>query len=60
MASILDIYNKSDFKNLPDKTKDKTPIDADGGKDLSTNEDALKKARGGTLNEKKYSDNKPQ
>ena len=60
MASILDIYNKSDFKNLPDKTKDKTPLEADGGPDLSTNEAALKKARGGALNEKKYSDSKPE
>jgi hypothetical protein len=28
--------------------------------DLSTNEAALKKARGGVLNEKKYSDSKPE
>jgi hypothetical protein len=60
MASILDIYNKSEFNKLPDKTKDKTPLDADGGKDLSTDESALKKARGGVLNEKKYSDSKPE
>ncbi len=60
MASILDIYKKSDFNKLPDSSKDKTPIEADGGKDLSKNESALEKARGGKLNEKKYTDSKPQ
>lgn len=60
MASILDMYNKSDYKNLPDKTKDKTPLEEDGGLDLSRDEAKLKQARGGTLNEKKYTDSKPQ
>jgi hypothetical protein len=60
MASILDMYKKSDFNKLPDKSKDKTPIEADGGPDLSKNESALEKARGGKLNERKYTDSKPQ
>lgn len=49
-------------KNLP-KTgkidtvgKDKTPIEPDGGLNLSTNESKLLKARGGKLNQIKYSD----
>jgi hypothetical protein len=56
MSDILAIYEKSQFNSLPDKKADKTPIDADGGLDLSTNEAALKKARGGELNDNKYSD----
>jgi hypothetical protein len=56
MSDILAIYEKSQFNSLPDKTKDKTPLDTDGGLDLSTNEAALKKARGGELNDKKYSE----
>lgn len=56
MSSILEIYEKSQYNSLPDKKADKTPLEADGGLDLSTNEAALKKARGGELNEKKYSE----
>lgn len=55
MASILDLYKKSNFAKLPNAGGDKTPISVDGGKDLS-NEQTLAKARGGKLNEKKYSD----
>ena len=55
MASIEELYNKSDFSKLPNKSLDKTPIELDGGKDLR-NEENLAKARGGKLNEKKYSD----
>jgi hypothetical protein len=58
MASILELYEK----HLPAtgkidlKGNDKTPINADGGKNLSKDEKALKKARGGALNSLKYSD----
>ena len=38
------------------KGGDKTLIEADGGLDLSKDEAALKKARGGKLNIKPYSD----
>lgn len=38
------------------KGGDKTLIEADGGLDLSKNESALLKARGGKLNTKPYSD----
>jgi len=57
MASIKDLYDKSDFSKYPLGTKlDKTPIEADGGKDLSKDEKALEKARGAKLNLKNYSD----
>lgn len=58
MASILDIYKKTPPKTGLVNTKggDKTPINADGGKDLSKDESKLTKARGGKLQEKKYSD----
>lgn len=55
MASIEELYKKSEFAKLADKSKDKTPIDLDGGKDLR-NPANLEKARGGKLAEKKYSD----
>jgi hypothetical protein len=55
MASIEELYNKSEFEKVGKSKNDKTPIDLDGGKDLS-NEENLAKARGGKLNEKKYSD----
>lgn len=56
--AILDLYNKNTPKTGKANTKggDKTPIEADGGLNLSKNEKALKKARGGELNSKKYSD----
>ena len=49
-------------KNPPANSKantkggDKTPIEADGGLDLSKDEAKLKQARGGKLNTKLYSD----
>jgi hypothetical protein len=55
MASLIDIYKASKYATTPDKGKDKTPINADGGKNLSKDEEALAKARGGKLNEKPYS-----
>jgi hypothetical protein len=51
------------LKQTPPKTSnanikggDKTLIEADGGLDLSKDEKALLKARGGKLNNKPYSD----
>lgn len=58
MASILDIYTKTPPKTgkLDSKAKDKTPINPDGGLNLASDDTKLQKARGGKLNEKKYSD----
>lgn len=58
MASIIDIYKKSTPKQGIANTKggDKTPINADGGRNLSADETRLTKARKGVLNIKKYSD----
>lgn len=57
MASIEELYKKSDFAKLPSK-KDRTPItDKDFDlKKLSVSDANLEKARGGKLNQKKYSD----
>ena len=55
MASIEELYKKSEFAKLGSSTSDKTPVSLDGGKDLS-NEEKLAKARGGKLADKKYSD----
>ena len=38
------------------KGGDKTPLEADGGLDLSKDEAKIKQARGGKLNSKPYSD----
>tara|TARA_Y100000389_G_C17132735_1_gene351041 strand:- start:169 stop:357 length:189 start_codon:yes stop_codon:yes gene_type:complete len=59
MASIKDLYDKSDFSKLADKGKDKTPISAGDFdlKKLSKDEKALAAARGGKLNQKPYSSN---
>jgi len=57
MASIQELYEKSEFSKLADKSKDKTPISADdGGNKLHKDDKALAQARGGKLNDKKYSD----
>ena len=57
MSKILDLYNKSEFAKLADKSKDKTPLSADdGGNKLHKDDKALAQARGGKLSEKKYSD----
>lgn len=57
MASIEELYNKSEFSKLGPTNKDKTPISADdGGNKLHKDEKALATARGGKLNQKKYSD----
>ena len=55
MASILDLFKSSEFSKLGKDSKDKTPISLDGGKDISKPSN-LEKARGGKMNEKKYSD----
>ena len=58
MASIQELYDASEFSKFPQGTKlDKTPINADGGLDLSADEKKLEKARGGKLVQKPYSDN---
>jgi len=58
MASILDIYKKTPptTGKIDIKGKDKTPIEPDGGLNLSKNDTKLEKARGGKLNDKAYSD----
>jgi hypothetical protein len=56
MSKLLDLYEKSDFSSLPNKRADKTPLEADGGRDLSKDEKALAQARGGKLNTTKYTD----
>ena len=57
MASIEELYKKSEFSKLPNVGKDKTPISGDdSGNQLHKDEKALGVARGGKLNEKKYSD----
>ena len=38
MASIEELYNKSEFAKVGKSKNDKTPIDLDGGKDLSNEE----------------------
>ena len=57
MSKILELYEKSEFAKLADKSKDKTPLSAeDGGNKLHKDDKALAQARGGKLQEKKYSD----
>jgi hypothetical protein len=56
MASIQDLYNKSEFSKLGKSNKDKTPISADEGNKLHKDEKALANARGGKLNQARYSD----
>lgn len=56
MASIEDLYNGSDYKKLADNGKDKTPTSADMTNKLHKDDKALATARGGTLNQKKYSE----
>jgi hypothetical protein len=48
---LVDLYEKEKPLTGRANTKggDKTPIEADGGKNLSKDEKALKKARGGEL-----------
>lgn len=56
MASIKDLYNKSEFAKLADNGKDKTPISADNQNKLHKDNKALANARGGSVLTKKYSD----
>ena len=56
MASIEQLYRASEYSKLADKSKDKTPIENDGGLNISADEGKLEKARGGKLSQKKYSD----
>ena len=65
MASILELYGEKGPKTAQAnfKGKDSTPIGQDNPRgefkpslDLAKNETKLQKARGGVLNNKKYSD----
>ena len=56
MASIQDLYDKSEFAKLADSGKDKTHISADEQNKLHKDEKALANARGGKVNLSKYSD----
>ncbi len=58
MASIEELYKKSEAAKVPGPKKDRTPISANDfdKKKLSIGEEKLAKARGGVLNTKKYSD----
>jgi hypothetical protein len=59
MSKILDLYGTTGPKTGAANIKggDKTPINADGGRDLSKDETRLTKARKGAVNtSKKYSD----
>jgi hypothetical protein len=56
MASIQELYEKSEFAKLADNSKDKTPISADEVNKLHKDDKALAQARGGKLSDKKYSD----
>ena len=58
MASIKDLYDKSEFSKFPKGVSlDKTPLSADdSGNKLHKDDKALAQARGGKLNQKKYSD----
>ena len=57
MSKLLELYEKSEFAKLADKSKDKTPLSADdSGNKLHKDDKALAQARGGKLSEKKYSD----
>ena len=55
MAAIEDLYKKSEFAKLNGSSKDKTPS-ADMTNKLHKDDKALATARGGALNQKKYSD----
>jgi hypothetical protein len=56
MASIEELYEKSQFAKLANTGKDKTPLSADEVNKLHKDDKALGQARGGKLNQKKYSD----
>jgi|TARA_B110000908_G_C9849245_1_gene269144 hypothetical protein len=56
MASIQDLYGKSEFAKIAKTDKDKTPLSADAASKLHKDDKALATARGGKLNQKKYSD----
>ena len=59
MSKILELYGTTGPKTGAANIKggDKTPINADGGRDLSKDETRLTKARKGAVNtSKKYSD----
>jgi hypothetical protein len=58
MASLEELYNKSEISKKVANKVDRTPISAGDFEldKLSVTEEQLAKARGGKLNQKKYSD----
>ena len=57
MASLIDLYNGSEYENGIDKNKDKTPISNDGGTNIIADEKYVDQVRGGAVNSAtKYSD----
>jgi hypothetical protein len=56
MGSIQDMYSKSEFAKLNGSNADKTPTSADMVNKLHKDDKALATARGGKLNQAKYSD----
>ena len=56
MASIEEKYKASEYAKLADKSKDKTPTSADMTNKLHKDDKALATARGGKLNQARYSD----
>jgi hypothetical protein len=56
MASIEDLYKGSEYAKLSGSDKDKTPTSADMTNKLHKDDKALSTARGGKLNQTKYSD----
>lgn len=56
MPSLIELYNSSDFANLPKTGADKTPLSNDGGINITGNEKTVDTARGGIVDTKKYSE----
>lgn len=55
MASLIDIFEKSEFNNQINKKADKTPLTVDGGLDLIGDDALVDTARGGAVNKTPYS-----
>jgi hypothetical protein len=57
MASLIDIFNKSEYKDqINKKGTDKTPLSIDGGKDIIANDSLVDQTRGGAVSKTPYSD----
>jgi hypothetical protein len=55
MASLIDIFEKSEYKDQIKKNSDKTPLTVDGGKDLIGNDSLVDTSRGGAVSKTPYS-----